>query len=669
MRIPFIGGAYEGRSKSANAQTCVNLYVEPDPTDPEGSVLVGTPGHEEVDVFDDNFFHMGTEATEVMTIGAAGDLTEDANVATMVLTNHGFITGQLITIANANPAGYDVASAAITRVDDDTFRYAVTGPLADNTDATVTITTANDPYLGQLRAMVTGGVTEWECVVGNRLFTITKGTAGDWVVSHVSAQARFLTTTGPIAVANIGEQADIIFADGVAARIKGVAETTIHTTGAVSTVMSIDSNTCTEMDGYLIRDNIDSKGQFIYSALYDATIENPFSYATTDGSPDDLLAVVASGRQLFLFGELTTEIWYNSGDANNPFARFQGGFSNVGCAAPLSAQRFAGTVAWLGRSDHGGLAVYRMGDNFNPIPISTPQVTYQINQYGRVFDAYAYSMNYEGHEWYVLTFPEDSVTWVYDATSKNWHKWQSGTSGQYDAVTYHYFRDKTPQYGESAQAGYGQFGNRHIIGKTAQNGKLYELKSSLYADDGAIIYRERTSPHFSSEERRVRISDVQLDIEEAQATRTSQGSGTLSAQEPAGSTVFEVSDDTTGLTIGDNVEFALEGGGTYVGICTSFVAGISITCADQPTPAAAASATETITWYTPYTASLEWSKDGGQNFNNRLQRSMGVSGEDRSRLMWRKLGLARNWVFRFKTNVVSKVIVKGLIAKLYGEPE
>ncbi|MHC4336272.1 MAG: hypothetical protein ACYSUV_21365 [Planctomycetota bacterium] len=93
MRIPFIGGAYEGVSKSANAQTCVNLYVEPDQTDPEGSVLVGTPGRQLVKVDTSDFDTLGIYGFTIsnnFTLAAAGDCTSPStNLCNIKLTDHG----------------------------------------------------------------------------------------------------------------------------------------------------------------------------------------------------------------------------------------------------------------------------------------------------------------------------------------------------------------------------------------------------------------------------------------------------------------------------------------------------------------------------------------------------------------------------------------------------
>jgi hypothetical protein len=41
MKIPFLGGAYEGRSPNVAPQTCINWYYE---SGKDGECLVGTPG-------------------------------------------------------------------------------------------------------------------------------------------------------------------------------------------------------------------------------------------------------------------------------------------------------------------------------------------------------------------------------------------------------------------------------------------------------------------------------------------------------------------------------------------------------------------------------------------------------------------------------------------------
>ena len=64
---------------------------------------------------------------------------------------------------------------------------------------------------------------------------------------------------------------------------------------------------------------------------------------------------------------------------------------------------------------------------------------------------------------------------------------------------------------------------------------------------------------------------------------------------------------------------------------------------------------------------LSYSKDGGHTYSDEVARSIGDAGEYDTRLIWRRLGHARNWIFKVRTWTPNKVIIKGAIAKLYGE--
>lgn len=44
MEIPFVGGAYQGRSPNINAQVCQNLYPVMDQQGGKVMALMGTPG-------------------------------------------------------------------------------------------------------------------------------------------------------------------------------------------------------------------------------------------------------------------------------------------------------------------------------------------------------------------------------------------------------------------------------------------------------------------------------------------------------------------------------------------------------------------------------------------------------------------------------------------------
>ena len=71
--------------------------------------------------------------------------------------------------------------------------------------------------------------------------------------------------------------------------------------------------------------------------------------------------------------------------------------------------------------------------------------------------------------------------------------------------------------------------------------------------------------------------------------------------------------------------------------------------------------TDTSVW-------LSYSKDGGHHYTDEVERSIGNKGQYAHRLIWRRLGHARNWTFRIRTWSPNRIIIKGLIGRQYGDP-
>lgn len=175
---------------------------------------------------------------------------------------------------------------------------------------------------------------------------------------------------------------------------------------------------CCALDSYILFRTRDS-GQFFSSDFADASSYDALMYATAEGLADDLVGIISDHRQLLLLGEYSTEIWYNAGTSGFPFARDANGFLELGCAAGATLARIDNSVYWLA-SD---LTVRRL-DGLTPVRISQHGVEQAIATYA-VADAYAFTYSQQGHIFYVLTFPSSGHTWVYDATTTEWHERQS----------------------------------------------------------------------------------------------------------------------------------------------------------------------------------------------------------------------------------------------------
>lgn len=326
-------------------------------------------------------------------------------------------------------------------------------------------------------------------VIGSTLYEVNSaGTA--------TSRGSLNTNTGAVSMAHNGSRANanqqLFIADGSRRYIFDRTDNTLtaYTDYAAKTVVFID--------GYFIF-NVSGTDSFYLTALYDGTTVDPLDKSTAEGDPDEIQALLADRRELFIFGKKSLEVWYNSGDADNIFQRFQGGFTQTGCVAPYSAAKADNNVYWLTQNERGNGLVAMMGQGYQPQIISTPEVAYQISTYPIIEDARAYVYQDEGHEFYVLTFPTANATWVYDASTKVWHQ------------RAHVISDSFPNR-ERYNCHVHAFG-KHLVGDY-QNGVIYELDTSVGTIDGTRIPRERTTANVGSEERRIRINEVQLDMQE-----------------------------------------------------------------------------------------------------------------------------------------------------------
>lgn len=257
-------------------------------------------------------------------------------------------------------------------------------------------------------------------------------------------------------------------------------------------------------DGYFVLNRLGT-GQFMITSLYGTDID-PLDFATAEGAPDALVALLVDHRELWLFGETSTEVWYNSGGADFPFSRLDGAFLEVGCAAPHSPAKMDNAVFWLSQDQAGHGHVMR-AQGYQPQIISTRAVEHAIQGYATISDARGYTYQQGGHAFYVLTFPTADRTWVYDAASQLWHErmWWDGEE--------HRHRGECHAF---------SFGRNLVLDH--ENGRLYELDLDAYTDDGVTIRSIRRSQHQHSQGARLFWAQLQVDMESGVGLVSGQGS-------------------------------------------------------------------------------------------------------------------------------------------------
>lgn len=258
------------------------------------------------------------------------------------------------------------------------------------------------------------------------------------------------------------------------------------------------ADTVTFIDGYFVF-NKTGTGQFQITGLYTTDIDS-LDFATAEGAPDLLLSLLADHRELWLFGETTTEVCFNSGNADFPFERIQGAFIEQGCAAKFSPGRLDNSIYWLAADERGKGTVQR-AQGYAPQRVSTHAVEYDIAQMARIDDAVAYTYQQEGHSWYVLNFPSGNRTWAYDATTDMWFKraYRNPTSGLLE---------------RQRQLTQMQFAGKTIVGDY-QTGQLYVMDLDTFVDGAptALIPRIRVGPHIQQGLKEQFFASFQVDMQ------------------------------------------------------------------------------------------------------------------------------------------------------------
>lgn len=251
--------------------------------------------------------------------------------------------------------------------------------------------------------------------------------------------------------------------------------------------------------------NSPGTGRFYISASYDATIWSALDYATAEVDPDDLIALEVDHQELWTMGEYTNEVHNYTGNTDFPLESMPGGFTEWGCAAPWSVAKGDNTVVWLAQTRTGGRQVVR-ATGFVPTVISSDSLEERMTGFSRVDNAHAFIVKAsDKHLFYVLTFPTDNETHVYDFATGLWHGWESYNVGRFRVATSMYWN------------------NAYYMGDSI-NGNLYTFDAETYADNGVNIVRSRKTEHFSDSQDELFCHSLEILVNSGKGLVTGQGS-------------------------------------------------------------------------------------------------------------------------------------------------
>lgn len=225
-------------------------------------------------------------------------------------------------------------------------------------------------------------------------------------------------------------------------------------------------NAVAVLNNQAIYDGNDSR--FCVSNVGTPLTVNALNYGSAESRPDEIVRPYAFNQVAYMFGESTIEPFWNSGEGQPPFDRLEGGIINVGLRSIDSTANNQRNLYFLGSDSQ----VYVLQEN-NVLPITPQPITRTIDNYSDSTDAIGWCMNYQGQEFYILTFPSANQTWAYPEGGQ-WFELSSGVLG-----------------GKYSGEGYAYCYGKHLLVDSTSN--VYYLNDSTYSENGAVIQRTRDS--------------------------------------------------------------------------------------------------------------------------------------------------------------------------------
>lgn len=295
-------------------------------------------------------------------------------------------------------------------------------------------------------------------------------------------------------------------------------------TNVLSQVVALNgrANFGAYLEGYFLALDANSSTLLISNLLNGLTWNTGTDFAQRTLGSDPWVSMKVLNRYIYLFGSMTSEVWYNVA-ASFPFAPHPSGLLQYGCIAPFSVKVCDNAILWLGVNASGyGLVLQTAG--FNPEIVSSYAFQKAIETYVNVAqptfltisDAQGDTYQDLGHTFYVLNFVNAEATWCYDLMTGIWHERGTWVPEENRFVAWR------PRWYVQA------FGQNRILHSAADF--VFRLSSNLASDasptdrGGDPIRRVRRAPTLVDENKRISYGALEVDLQPGLGNTTDPGS-------------------------------------------------------------------------------------------------------------------------------------------------
>jgi hypothetical protein len=245
------------------------------------------------------------------------------------------------------------------------------------------------------------------------------------------------------------------------------------------------------LDSYML--GVEPLGRYwFHSNLADAADYNTLDRYEAEASPDKIVGLASNASEVVVFGQRTTEFFFNTGQSTGTFQNRRSSIAR-GCASRHTIQKLDNSVFWLG--DDG--IVYRLADGYAARRISTQPLEKAIAVLNWS-EAISYVWEDRGYKVYYLTFP-GGLTFGYDVVTGLWTRRQSFGMDRWRLS--HIVKSGNTWYGGDFQTGriwviewdYYLEGRDPMIRRHV-TGVLHDNQSQLIIPNAELIFGTGTLP-------------------------------------------------------------------------------------------------------------------------------------------------------------------------------
>ncbi len=268
---------------------------------------------------------------------------------------------------------------------------------------------------------------------------------------------------------------------------------------------------CAFLDGYFLLLEADTVRCW-FSALEDGEMWDALDFFARSQVSDNLVAMTVLRDRVWVLGSESTELFFDSGDADVPFVPYPGAIIHTGISGPWAWATDGQFLYWLATSDQGQGYFVQASDG-QVQTISTDSIDFAISGATTFSDVEALSYFDEGHQFLVWTLPSCGtcgLTLAYDPGQQLFHQ--------------RAFFDQTLGIFTRWQVR-GIASTEHgLICGDYSSGDVYRLSLDTFTDNGNAIRRVRRAPYLSPNAEIAFVDQVELGAQVGVGLNSGQGS-------------------------------------------------------------------------------------------------------------------------------------------------